>query len=96
VLWVGLEGDLPKLHRLQAALTDGLQQHGFPVEVRAFSPHITLARRRERADSGMPPLWPPASQPKPQTALFNKLTLFQSQLARTGSRYTPVADWAVA
>jgi 2'-5' RNA ligase len=96
VLWVGVEGDLPRLHHLQTALTDGLKQHGFPVEARAFSPHITLARRRDTADSGLPPAWPPATQAGPRAAPLNRLILFHSQLARTGARYTPVAQFALA
>jgi RNA 2',3'-cyclic 3'-phosphodiesterase len=95
VLWIGLEGDLPRLHQVQAGLTEGLKQHGFPVEARPFSPHITLARRRERADSGLPPIWPPATQPKQLIAPLDKLTLFVSQLGRGGARYTPVAHFPI-
>lgn len=95
VLWVGLDGDLGKLRRLHQALSEGLQRHGFPVEERAFSPHITLARRRERADSGLPPIWPPAQQPHVRPAPLDKLTLFQSELSRAGARYTPVAQFPI-
>jgi 2'-5' RNA ligase len=94
VLWVGLAGDLPKLHHLQAALSEHLQKHGFPVEARPFSPHVTLARRRERAESGVPPLWPPAGPPGLLQAPLEELTLFESQLARTGARYAPLAHFA--
>jgi RNA 2',3'-cyclic 3'-phosphodiesterase len=95
VLWVGLGGDLARLHHLHQALSQQLKHHGFPVEDRAFSPHITLARRRERADSGLPPVWPPAAQPKAITAPLKQLTLFQSQLSRAGAHYIPVMQFAL-
>jgi 2'-5' RNA ligase len=95
VLWVGLEGDLAKLHQLQQALTEGLQRHGFPTEERAFSPHITLARRRDRAESSLPPAWPPPRQPHAHSAPLERLTLFQSELSRVGARYTPLAQFEI-
>ena len=95
VLWVGLEGDLSKLHNLQQALSEGLKARGFPVEERAFSPHITLARRRERGDSGLPPVWPAGQHSQLRSAPLDKLTLFQSQLSRAGAHYTPVAQFAL-
>ena len=95
VLWVGLEGDLSKLHHLHQALSERLKNNGFPVEARAFSPHITLARRRERADLGLPPAWPPPQPPHVRPAPLDKLTLFQSQLSRAGARYTPVAQFVL-
>ena len=33
VLWVGLEGDVPKLHHLQQKLSDHLKAHRFPVDL---------------------------------------------------------------
>ena len=96
VLWVGLEGDLARLHHLHQALSHGLKHQGFPVEDRAFSPHITLARRRERADSGLPPVWPPRRAPHTPAAPLDTLTLFQSELSRAGARYTPVAQFTLA
>jgi 2'-5' RNA ligase len=95
VLWVGLEGDIARLQQLQANLANGLKQHGFPVEERAFSPHITLARRRDRADSALPPAWPPPDQPKAIKAPLEHLTLFQSELSRAGAHYTRLMQFAL-
>jgi RNA 2',3'-cyclic 3'-phosphodiesterase len=93
VLWIGLEGDLARLQHLHQALSQQLKARGFPVEERTFSPHITLARRRERAASGLQPLWPPAEQPHAHPAPLDRLTLFQSHLSPAGARYTPVGQW---
>jgi 2'-5' RNA ligase len=49
VLWAGLEGDVDGLRELQAKLETGLSALGFPREERAFSPHMTLGRVRDRA-----------------------------------------------
>jgi 2'-5' RNA ligase len=46
VLWVGVAGDVPSLHSLQAAVEAGVQTCGFAAESRAFHPHATLARVR--------------------------------------------------
>ncbi len=49
VVWVGVQGDLPTLHALQARLERELAQVGFPEEARPFSPHLTLGRVQDRA-----------------------------------------------
>ncbi|MFA5315923.1 MAG: RNA 2',3'-cyclic phosphodiesterase, partial [Dehalococcoidales bacterium] len=48
VIWVGLEGNLDKLLELKTRLDSELSLLGFPPEERAFSPHLTLARLRNR------------------------------------------------
>src|SRR5437660_12146600 len=55
VIWLGLHGshdDMADLQRLQAAVEDGLAGLGFPKEARAFTPHLTLARIRDRVQAG--------------------------------------------
>src|SRR5438132_10091831 len=55
VIWLGLHGshdDMADLQRLQAAVEDGLAGLGFPKEARAFTPHLTLARIRDRVQTG--------------------------------------------
>jgi 2'-5' RNA ligase len=91
VLWIGLAGDLPKLLKLHGALAHGLRQAGFPVEDRPFSPHITLARRRERAAAGKP-VWPPRHIDE-RTFPLEKLTLFQSKLSPRGATYIALAQF---
>jgi 2'-5' RNA ligase len=44
VVWVGMEGNLEPLARLQQRVEKALEPLGFPPERRAFSPHLTLAR----------------------------------------------------
>ena len=95
VLWVGLDGDLQAPQALHANLTGGLKQAGFDVEDRAYSPHITLARRRESAQGGPPPNWPP-SPPLSKPFTMHGLILFESRLSPRGPTYSPLAEFPLA
>jgi 2'-5' RNA ligase len=44
VAWVGLNGDIEKLSRLQATVEEAMIGMGFKREERAFTPHLTLGR----------------------------------------------------
>lgn len=45
VLWVGLHGNVPALHRLVTNVTAETSAFGDHVEKRLFSPHITIGKR---------------------------------------------------
>ncbi len=47
VLWVGVEGDIKRLNRLQQAVERSLSELGFRRERRRFNPHITAGRIRD-------------------------------------------------
>jgi 2'-5' RNA ligase len=49
VVWVGLGGEVEKLAALQQRIESGLEKLGFAPENRRFTPHLTLARLRDRA-----------------------------------------------
>ncbi len=51
VIWVGLNGDIEILGRLQQNIENVLNPLGFPPEGRRFSPHLTLGRVRDKATS---------------------------------------------
>jgi 2'-5' RNA ligase len=44
ILWLGMDGDVPRLLRFQKEIEGGLGIAGFPAEERPFRPHLTLAR----------------------------------------------------
>jgi 2'-5' RNA ligase len=52
VVWVGLRGETTTLSVLQENIESALIPLGFPPESRAFSPHLTLGRVREKASPG--------------------------------------------
>lgn len=49
VLWVGMTGHIEALTRLAADVESALAAIGFAPEEKPFSPHLTLARIKERA-----------------------------------------------
>ena len=48
VVWVGISGQMDKLGQLQQGIESNLAQLGFTSESRPFTPHLTLARLRDR------------------------------------------------
>ena len=51
VLWAGVSGDTEVLAALARRVDDACANVGFPREQRAFSPHLTVARLRDRASA---------------------------------------------
>ncbi len=51
VIWVGVQERTGTLGRLQRAVDDACAQFGFERERRAFHPHLTLGRLRDRRTS---------------------------------------------
>lgn len=49
VAWVGIDGEVDRLSRLQKQLESNLARLGFTPESRAFTPHLTLARLKNYA-----------------------------------------------
>jgi 2'-5' RNA ligase len=49
VVWVGLQGEVDKLDRLQKNIESALKPLGFTPETRPFTPHLTLGRVRDQA-----------------------------------------------
>jgi 2'-5' RNA ligase len=95
VLWVGLDGDLDALGAIQARLDRGLRHAGFELEERAYSPHITLARRRPAARGGAPPGWPPEHVSRDPIPV-DHVTLFESRLSPRGATYIALRDFPLA
>jgi 2'-5' RNA ligase len=95
VFWCGI--DAPGLDAL-AADTDGATSTlGIPREARAFSPHLTLARIKERVD--LQPLREAiASMPSLDFGRFEagRFFLYRSQLRPTGSIYTKLAEFPLS
>ena len=52
VIWVSVTGDIKKLKILHREIDGALSHLGFSREKRAFTPHLTLGRLKDRASSG--------------------------------------------
>jgi RNA 2',3'-cyclic 3'-phosphodiesterase len=89
VLWLGLE--LPEaLRTLQAACERAAVACGFEAETRAFHPHLTLGRWRERARR------PSLPDLDLGSARVESLVLYRSELRASGSVYTPLGVFPLA
>jgi RNA 2',3'-cyclic 3'-phosphodiesterase len=85
IIWAGVGGDEAELQALKGALDGLLQPLGWPVEKKAFHPHLTLGRvKDERVTIELP--WGKALEalPLPVTAVH----LIESQLRPAGPLYT--------
>jgi RNA 2',3'-cyclic 3'-phosphodiesterase len=86
VLWLGFEVAEPVL-ALQASCEAAAVAAGFEGETRAFRPHLTLGRWRDRSS---PPSLPEVDLGE---AILDTLTLFRSDLHPGGARHAPVASF---
>jgi RNA 2',3'-cyclic 3'-phosphodiesterase len=86
VLWLGIELPEP-IHTLQAACEAAAVAAGFVAEKRAFRPHLTLGRWRDRASR---PALPPADLGPTR---LETLTLFRSELRPGGAIHTALASF---
>jgi 2'-5' RNA ligase len=100
VLWVGMQGDLEPLARLQQQVEKALEPLGFPPERRAFSPHLTLARVPDSAGSGERQIvWELAKIVEVPTApavTIGELSLMRSILGPGGAVYERVAAFPLS
>lgn len=92
VFVVHLEGDVERLGRVYAGIEAALEPLGFPREGRAFKPHVTLARARDRRGAPRAVRVPVELNPELPGEPFrvNAATLFRSDLRPDGPVYTVV------
>jgi len=106
VFWIGMEAT-PQLAALATAIDDKMPALGIPKEDRAYSPHLTLARRR--GSSGSPrhnkkdgpnrtfqrlqEKLAALSTPEFGTMTPRSFFLYQSQLSPKGSKYTKLVEF---
>jgi RNA 2',3'-cyclic 3'-phosphodiesterase len=91
VVWMGLEGDISELIKLQISLDKALGRLGLEAESRPYHPHLTLARVPERltreeyeqVNDALAEMTPPRGE----RVEFNELSLMQSTLKRDGAVY---------
>jgi len=96
VIWIGLDGDMERLSRLQKRIDMNLVSLGFMVESRPFKPHLTLARVSDRAASderqGLGQLI--ISNQFKEDYRFNvdSIKLIKSHLTREGAIYSIISS----
>jgi 2'-5' RNA ligase len=89
VLWLGVMRGAPEIIELSALVARRLAAVGVALEPRAFRPHLTLARWRERSRAGRLRLG--ASADLVARVDVGAVTLYQSRLSPAGPSYTALA-----
>ena len=91
VVWAGVVAGGERLVALHAALEAALETRGIPGEGRAFHPHVTLARARERGGGArLDAVLGPG--PRFGRLEVGALHLMRSDLGPGGSRYSVLAE----
>ncbi len=102
VVWAGLAGqDLTGLVEVVRALEGVMAPLGYSPESRAYRPHVTLGRLRQRGRKGPPSKLPRALEQatlEPLAFTASALTLFESSAGEGGGpvRYRSIGRWAFA
>lgn len=98
IIWLGLEGDLDELEKLQARIEQESAGFGNHSEDRKFHPHLTIGRVKAsgRHARRVGEIIQSTELASLGTWEVNEITLMQSQLLPTGSIYTPLAEIQVA
>lgn len=95
VIWVGVGGDLETLMRLQRLVESELNRIGFKPERRGFTPHLTLARIRNRARrherEEMGKLISTEQVDATASMTVREVSLIRSDLKPSGAVYTRLA-----
>ena len=95
VVWVGVSGEVDKLAHLQQRLESNLAGLGFAPEGRRFTPHLTLARLRDRASlderEGLGQLIAGTKFEPVYSFRVESINLMRSQLTREGAIYSRIS-----
>ena len=91
-LWVGLDGEVQRLVRLQARVEGSMSQAGFETDRKRFHPHLTAGRLRRGPSPFMARQigfsWLDARLPEEGLDVhITRITLFRSRLGPDGARY---------
>ena len=96
VAWVGISGEVDKLSQLQQHLESNLARLGFAPESRPFTPHLTLARLRNRASlderQSFGQLIATTKFEAVYTIKVDAISLMRSQLTREGAIYSQISS----
>ena len=96
VIWVGVSGEVDKLGQLQQGIESNLAHLGFAPESRPFSPHLTLARLRDRAPFDERQRFGQLIAGTKFEAVYaievDAISLMRSQLTREGAIYSRISS----
>ena len=95
VLWLGVDGDVAALRRLRDDLEETLAAVGFQRDRRAFAPHVTAARVRDRVSAAAAKRLMNAAatvRTTPVEFAVKRLSLMRSDARPGGAVYTRLGE----
>jgi len=99
VVWIGVGGEIEPLRTLHNNIDRVLTPLGFPLEKRAFSPHLTLGRVREEALPGenrrLGESVAALKTGAKSSFRVESLSLMRSRLTKEGALYSCLASFAL-
>ncbi len=96
VIWAGVGHGHPHLFALHKKVLDAALAAGLQTELRAFHPHITIARVDGASQASLKPFIQTHAESEFGIARLDHFTLFSSQLIAGGSRYHVENRWTLA
>ncbi len=87
VLWMGMRQGEAQAVALQDRVEQALDAAGFPREQRAFHPHVTLGRPRQRLDDDVRRRWRAFAEAALPPCAVHDVVLYRSHPGPGGSRY---------
>jgi len=89
VIWVGLQGEVERLAKIQAGLEKALEPLGFAREGRGFRPHLTIGRVKDRHHlQSLIEAMSTLELPEFNSFDADEIILYKSDLRPTGAIYT--------
>ncbi len=89
VLWIGMEGEVQRLTRIQSRVENALELLGFAREKRPFRPHLTIGRVKDRRRlQSLIDAMAELKIPEFDSFDVTEIILYKSDLRPTGAIYT--------
>jgi len=97
VVWIGIQGDLEPLRKLQEQIARETKTFGDHGDERAFQPHLTIGRVKASGSEGRKAghAIELVTVPKLGDWTVHRVLLVQSELSPDGARYTTLAAVAL-
>ncbi|HNQ89467.1 MAG TPA: RNA 2',3'-cyclic phosphodiesterase [Verrucomicrobiota bacterium] len=100
VLWVGITGDVGRLHTLQQRVTRASAPFAAPIDDRPFHPHLTIGRIRSPLDTpslrNLRNALEAATPGESGVWTLEAAHLIRSELTPHGPKYTPLRRFPLA
>jgi 2'-5' RNA ligase len=97
VIWIGMEGEVQRLTRIQSRVENALEPLGFVREKRPFRPHLTIGRVKDRRRlQSLIDAMAELKIPEFDSFDVTEIILYKSDLRPTGAIYTKLHRMSLA